>query len=187
MPRASSILPQVNIDGNQMVNISNTSLDVYDSGANTLLSSLDTKIINCDTSNLSTSANQLSANASLSSIDSKLTTPLSIVQSVAISGSHGNMSNASVVVANDFSTAIDISGFSKNSLSIESTTSDQVEIWISGDSGTNYILHGSIWLNSPFSGANYYGYLKLENDVITHIKIKYTSSSTVTSSCFSRV
>ena len=239
MPRASSVLPVVNSAGHQEVNISNTSLSVNDSTAQSSLSSIDTKITACNTgavvvsssalpagaatsSNQSTgntslasidgkitacdtgsvtvsssalptgaasAANQSTANTSLASIDSKLTAPISVSSSVTISGSHGNMNNASSVVSGDFSTAIDISGKTKSSIMVKSDSSDSIEVWVSSDSGSNYNLHGSIYPMSSSVGlaTDYYAYLKLDNDVISDIKLKYTSSATVTASCFSRV
>jgi spore coat protein CotF len=239
MPRASSVLPLVNSSGHQEVNISNTSLAVNDttaqsslsaingkitacdtsavtvsssalpvggstsanqSTANSSLSSIDSKITACDTSAVtvsssalpsgaSSSANQATANSSLASIDSKLTGPISVSSSVTISGSHGNMSNASSVASGDFSTSVDISGKGKSSIMVDLDSSDSVEIWVSGDGGSNFNLHGSIYPQSSVVGSptNYYAYLKLDGDCISDVKLKYTASGTVTASCYSRV
>ena len=227
MPRASSVLPLVNSSGQQEVNITNSSLAVNDSTAqsslsainasivacdtgnvsvatsalptgaatdanqstaNSSLSSIDTKIVSCDTSALATSANQSSANASLSSIDTKLTSPIAISSSATVNGSRGNLINLGSVASGDFTTSVDISSYTKSSISIKSDSGDSIELWISQDSGVSYDLHGGLYPQQPFSGgSDYYSYLKLDGDVITDVKLKFTGSATsVTGSCFSR-
>ena len=167
--------------------------------ANSSLSSISSAMVACDTANVniatsslptgaSTSANQSVANSSLSSIDAKLTSPLSVSAPVTISGSRGNLINISSVAAGDFTTGVDVSAHTKSSITIKSSGSDPVELWISQDSGISYDLHGSVFPQQPSSGSDYYGYVKLENDVITDVKLKFTgTASTVTASCFSRV
>jgi len=227
MPRASSVLPLVNSSGQQEVNITNSSLAVNDSTAqsslssinasivacdtgnvsvatsalptgastsanqstaNSSLSSIDTKIVSCDTSALATNSDQLTANMSLSSIDSKLTGPIAVSSSATVNGSRGNLINLGSVASGDFTTSVDISSYTKSSISIKSDSSDTIEVWISQDSGISYDLHGSMWPQQPFSGgSDYYSYLKLNQDVITDVKLKFTGSATsVTASCFSR-
>jgi len=227
MPRASSVLPLVNSSGQQEVNITNSSLAVNDSTAqsslsainasivacdtgnvsvatsalptgastsanqstaNSSLSSIDTKIVSCDTSALATNSDQLTANMSLSSIDSKLTGPIAVSSSATINGSRGNLINLASVASGDFTTSVDISSYTKSSISIKSDSSDTIEVWISQDSGISYDLHGSMWPQQPFSGgSDYYSYLKLDGDVLTDVKLKFTGSATsVTASCFSR-
>ena len=238
MPRGSSVLPNVNANGDQNINITNAALAVTDataqaslsaingkitacdtsavavsssalptgaatsanqSTANSSLSSISAAMIACDTGNVniatsslptgaSTSANQSTANSSLSSIDAKLTSPLSVSSPVTISGSRGNLINMSSVVSGDFTTGIDVSAHTKSSITIKSNSSDVVELWVSCDSGISYDLHGSVWPMQPDSGTDYYAYIKLDNDVVTDVKLKFTgTASTVTASCFSRV
>ena len=155
---------------------------------NSSLSSIDTKIVACDTSALATSANQSSANMSLSSIDTKLTGPIAVSSSSTVNGSRGNLINLGSVASGDFTTSVDISSYTKSSITIKSDSSDSVELWISQDSGISYDLHGSMYPQSPYSGgSDYYSYLKLDQDVITDVKLKFTGSATsVTASCFSR-
>jgi len=227
MPRASSVLPLVNSSGQQEVNITNSSLAVNDSAAqsslsainasivacdtgnvsvatsalptgaatdanqstaNSSLSSIDTKIVSCDTSPLATNSDQLTANMSLSSIDSKLTGPIAVSSSAIVNGSRGNLINLGSVSSGDFTTSVDVSSYTKSSISIKSDSSDTVELWVSQDSGVSYDLHGSMWPQQPYSGgSDYYSYLKLDGDVITDVKLKFTGSATsVTASCFSR-
>jgi len=227
MPRASSVLPLVNSSGQQEVNITNSSLSVNDSAAqsslsainasivacdtgnvsvatsalpngastsanqstaNSSLSSIDTKIVSCDTSPLATNSDQLTANMSLSSIDSKLTGPIAVSSSATVNGSRGNLINLGSVSSGDFTTSVDVSSYTKSSISIKSDSSDTVELWVSFDSGISYDLHGSMWPQQPYSGgSDYYSYLKLDGDVITDVKLKFTGSATsVTASCFSR-
>tara|TARA_R110000851_G_C12939364_1_gene552103 strand:+ start:128 stop:811 length:684 start_codon:yes stop_codon:yes gene_type:complete len=167
---------------------SGASTSANQSTANSSLASIDGKITACDTSALATASNQSSGNSSLASIDSKLTAPLQVSSSVTISGSHGNLSNAASVSSGDFSSAVDISGKSNSSVMIDLDSSDSIEVWVSGD-GSNYNLHGSIYPMSSSVGAasDYYGYLKLNADVISHLKLKYTASGTATASIYSRV
>tara|TARA_R100000541_G_scaffold25562_3_gene35163 strand:- start:360 stop:962 length:603 start_codon:yes stop_codon:yes gene_type:complete len=199
MPRASSVLPLVNASGHQEVNISNASLAVNDATAQASLSSINGSITACNTgavvvsgsalpSGASTSANQSTANSSLASIDSKLTAPLSVSSSATVNGSRGNLINLSSVVAGDFTTSVDISSYTKSSIVIKLNSSDSVELWISQDEGISYDLHGSLYPQQPFSGgSDYYAYIKLENDVLTDVKLKFTgTASSVTASCFSR-
>ena len=73
MVRISQASQAVNSSGEQIVDISSSAVvSVNDTTAQSSLSSLDTKIIACDTSSLATSANQSSANALLSTIDGSL-------------------------------------------------------------------------------------------------------------------
>ncbi len=167
--------------------------------ANSSLASVDGKITACDTSAVvvsssalpsgaSTSANQATANSSLASIDSKLTAPVQVSSSTTVNGSRGNLINLGSVVAGDFTTSVDISSYSKSSITIKSDSSDSVELWISQDQGISYDLHGSMYPQQPYSGgSDYYSYLKLDGDVLTDVKLKFTGSATsVTGSCFSR-
>ena len=199
MPRASSLLPVVNSSGQQEVSIINSSLAVSDSTAQSSLSAINASIVACDTGSVSvatsalptgasTSANQVSGNSSLSSIDSKLTGPIAVSSSATINGSRGNLINLGSVASGDFTTSVDISSYTKSSITIKSDSSDSVELWISQDSGISYDLHGSMYPQSPYSGgSDYYSYLKLDQDVITDVKLKFTGSATsVTASCFSR-
>ncbi len=158
------------------------------STANSSLASIDGKITACDTSSLATSANQSSGNSSLASIDSKLTAPLQVSSSATVNGSRGNLINLGSVVAGDFTTSVDISSYNKSSITIKSDSSDSVELWISQDQGISYDLHGALYPQQPFSGgSDYYSYLKLDGDVLTDVKLKFTGSATsVTGSCFSR-
>ena len=158
------------------------------STANSSLASVDGKITACDTSSLATSANQSTANSSLSSIDSKLTSPLSVSSSATVNGSRGNLINLGSVVAGDFTTSVDISSYTKSSIAIKLNSSDSVELWISMDSGISYDLHGGLYPQQPYSGgSDYYAYIKLDNDVISDVKLKFTgTASSVTASCFSR-
>jgi len=199
MPRASSVLPLVNASGQQEVNISNASLAVNDATAQASLSSISAAMVACDTGNVNvatsslptgaaTDSNQSTANASLSSIDSKLTSPLSVSSSATVNGSRGNLINLSSVVAGDFTTSVDISSYTKSSIVIKTDSSDTIELWVSIDQGVSYDLHGSIWAQQPASGgSDYYAYLKLDGDVLTDVKLKFTgSASSVTGSCMSR-
>ena len=158
------------------------------STANSSLSSIDTKIVSCDTSALATSANQSSANASLSSIDTKLTGPIAVSSSATVNGSRGNLINLGSVASGDFTTSVDVSSYTKSSITIKSDSGDSVELWVSMDSGISYDLHGGLYPQQPFSGgSDYYSYLKLDQDVLTDVKLKFTGSATsVTASCFSR-
>ena len=173
--------------------------DANQSMANSSLASVDAKIIVCDTAAVSvsscalpsgaaTDANQSMGNSSLASIDSKLTGPISVSSSATINGTRGNLINLGSVVAGDFTTSVDISSYTKSSISIKSDSSDTIELWVSMDSGISYDLHGSMWPQQPYSGgSDYYSYLKLDQDVISDVKLKFTGPATsVTASCFSR-
>ena len=72
MVRISQASQSVNSSGEQIVEISNSSLSVSDSVAQLSLSSMDGKIVACDTSGLATSLLQGTANGYLANMDSKM-------------------------------------------------------------------------------------------------------------------
>lgn len=173
---------------------------VLQTGGNSSLASISSAMVACDTGNVvvatsalpngaATSALQTGGNASLSSIDTKLTGPIAVSASVTINGSRGNLINNSAVVSGDFTTSVNIASYTKSSLVVKSNSSDMVEVWISQDSGVSYDYHGSLYPSQPTGGgSDNYAYLKLENDVLTDVKLKFTgTASAVTGSLFSRV
>ena len=130
----------------------------------TTLASVNSKITACDTDNVT------------------IVGTVSTSSSVTISGTRGNLDSSRSVVSGDVSNSIDVSGKSKFSLYIESSNLQEVQIEISGDGGSNYIYHSSIYLN------NSTGFKTFDGDVVSDVRVKYTGSGTADSvSCFMRV
>ncbi len=198
MVRISSTLLPTNANGVPQHEIVNTSLSVSDSVAQSSLSSIDSSL--SSTLNVSDS----SAQSTLSNIETALasvavtgtffqaTQPVSIAgsvsvsQSATISGSRSNLDNASAVVSGGSSTAVDISAYTKNSVYVDTTDSNQIDVLVSPD-GTNYYYYNSIYPQQKSAGSgNYFGVLKLDDDVIDSIKLEYNGSGTVTAGVVSR-
>ena len=211
MVRISSTLLPTNASGVPQQEITNTSiaitaagtLNVSDSTAQTSLSNIESSVagtlsvedttaqssLNNIESSLSGTLNvsDSTAQTSLSDIVTAVQGTLSVSGSVTINGSRTNLAAAASVSAGGFSSVVDVSAYTKNSVYIQSSTSDNIEIWWSPD-GTNYYLRESVWGNLPSSGgSNYYGMASFDNDVIHSIRLTYTASATVTAGVISRV
>jgi hypothetical protein len=156
-------------------------LVVEDITAQASLADIDTAL----SGTLSVSDN--AAQTYLSDIVTAVQGTLQVSASVTINGSRTNLAAAASVVAGGNSSVVDVSAYTKNSVYIQSSTSDNIEIWWSPD-GTNYYLRESVWGNLPASGgSNYYGTVSFNNDVIHSIRLTYTASATVTAGVISRV
>ena len=211
MVRISSTLLPTNASGVPQQEITNTSiaitaagtLNVSDSTAQTSLSNIESSVSSTlsveDTTAQGTLSNiensltatltveDITAQASLADIVTAVQGTLSVSGSVTINGSRTNLDAAASVVAGGNSSVVDVSAYTKNSVYIQSSTSDNIEIWWSPD-GTNYYLRESVWGNLPSSGgSNYYGMASFDNDVIHSIRLTYTASATVTAGVISRV
>jgi len=108
--------------------------------------------------------------------------PVTISSTTFNSGSEGNLDNATVVAANDFSSEVETDG--KKNLTITGTTTDigsnPIEIHVNHTSlGTKYKYQYDIY---PDSSGNFSE--NLANVAINYISLKYTVGSTVTSSVF---
>ena len=211
MVRISSTLLPTNASGVPQQEITNTSiaitaagtLNVSDSVAQSSLSNIESSVAGTlsveDTTAQGTLSNiensltatltveDITAQASLADIVTAVQGTLSVSGSVTINGSRTNLAAAASVVAGGNSSVVDVSAYTKNSVYIQSSTSDNIEIWWSPD-GTNYYLRESVWGNLPSSGgSNYYGTVSFDNDVIHSIRLTYTASATVTAGVISRV
>ncbi len=124
MVRISQASQCVNSLGEQVVEISNSIVNVNDSTAQSSLSSLDTKITACDTTNLATSANQTSGNGLLTSINSALGGTLTVDGSASTQPISGTVAVSSISgVVSTTSTSPSVSGSNNNHLSSQSVTS----------------------------------------------------------------
>lgn len=190
MVRISDSLLPANGSGVPQVELTNTSVNVagtffqttqpvsaaalpLPSGAATesTVASVNSKITACDTGAVVISSGTVSVSGTVSTSSS-----------VAITGTRGNMDSSRSVVTNDVSNSIDVSGKSKFSLYIESSNLQEVQIEISGDGGSNYMYHSSIYLN------NGTGFKTFDGDVVSDVRIKYAGSGTADAvSCFMRV
>ncbi len=124
MVRISQASQCVNSLGEQVVEISNSIVNVNDSISQSSLSNIDGKITACDTTNLATSANQSTSIGLLSSIDSALGATLTVDGSAStqpISGSVAVTSISGVVATT--TTSPSVSGTNNNHLSSQSVTS----------------------------------------------------------------
>tara|TARA_R110002012_G_scaffold38740_2_gene107534 strand:- start:3093 stop:3728 length:636 start_codon:yes stop_codon:yes gene_type:complete len=211
MVRISSTLLPTNASGVPQQEITNASiaitaagtLNVSDSTAQTSLSNIESSVAGTlsvedsvaqgTLSNIENSltatlvVEDITAQASLADIVTAVQGTLSVSASVTINGSRTNLAAAASVSAGGFSSVVDVSAYTKNTVYIQSSTSDNIEIWWSPD-GTNYYLRESVWGNLPASGgSNYYGTASFDNNVIHSIRLTYTAAATVTAGVVSRV
>lgn len=109
---------------------------------------------------------------SLSSIDGKL--------GVSQTGSHANMDNATVVIADQNSTAVDVSGHPLVSIvGNHSNTADNIHVQASYD-GTNYYTIASLFpnLDGDFSWSG--------ETALSYVRLEYVGAGTVTSTCIGK-
>ena len=203
MVRISSTLLPTNGDGVPKQEIVNTSLTVSDSTSQTTLSSINTKLGGTLTTSDSTAQTNLAtinttlggtltvsdstSQSTLSSINTKLAGTLTVSSSVSIAGSNGNFVTAGGVSSGGNSSVVDVAAYTKNTVYITSTTSDNVEIWISAD-GTNWVFHSDVFPQQPNAGgASYYAVQDLQNVVIDSVRLTYTGTATMTAGVVSRI
>ena len=88
-----------------------------------------------------------------------------------------NVASASSISAgSDVGSGVDMTDYKSAVISGSTTQSNNLEIWVSNDSGTTYRFMESIWTNSDDSGNAYYH--KVINNVAGYIKLKLPSSAT---------
>lgn len=172
MVRISNSLLPTNSSGVPQQEITNTSLTV----SNTALTNLDGAI----------NSAKVDVNISSGGFDGVVSGTVgvsgnvSVVQSATISGSKGNLSLNQSVLSGDFSTAVDVGNYTKNTVCIDTTGNNEIKIYISSDGGLNYFYYKSCYpMNSEC--------VELVNDVACdRIRLEFTGTETVTASCFSR-
>ena len=157
-------------------------LNVSDSVAQSSLSSIAT-----NTSSLSGTLNvsDSTAQSSLSSIASSVGGTLQVSSSATINGSAGNLYNSASVSAGTASNTITIGSFTKNTIYVNSTTTDEIRVFLRGDSGT-FVYSQSIYPFDPASGSNNEAVLSINDVVANSIKLEATATGTITASIFSR-
>ena len=199
MVRVSNTLLPTNSSGVPQTEITNSSLAVSGSfypatqpisasslplpsgaASETTLSSVDGKITACDTGAVVISSGSVNATCSGSVAVSSVSGTVSVSQSSTISGTSGNLDNATSVVDGDFSSAVSVGSYTKNTIMIESSATVEIQIEISPDGGTNYYYYKSCY---PMES----NCVELVNDVSCDtIRLKYKGTSTITASVFSR-
>lgn len=208
MVRISSNLLPTNASGVPQQEITNTSiaitaagtLSVSDSIAQSSLSNIESSVSSTlsveDITAQSTLSNiensltatlvveDITAQASLADIVTAVQGTLSVSASVAIAGSRSNLSNAASVLSGDNSNAVDVSGYSKNTVYIDSSTGDRIDLFWSPD-GSNWYYRQSII--PEFGGPAYYATATFDNDVVHSMRLLYTATSVVTAGVISRV
>ena len=208
MVRISSSLLPTNASGVPQQEITNTSiaitaagtLSVSDSTAQSTLSnienSLTSTIVVEDITAQGTLSNienaltstlvveDITAQTSLDDIVTAVQGTLSVSASVAIAGARSNLSNAASVLSGDNSNAVDVSGYSKNTVYIDSTTADRIDLFWSPD-GSNWYYRQSII--PEFAGSAYYATATFDNAVVHSMRLLYTATGVVTAGVISRV
>ena len=157
-------------------------LNVSDSTAQSSLSSIVS-----NTSSLSGTLNvsDSTAQSSLSSIASSVGGTLQVSSSATINGSAGNLYISASVSAGTASNTITIGSFTKNTIYVNSTTTDEIRVFLRGDSGT-FVYSQSIYPFDPASGSNNEAVLSINDVVANSIKLEATATGTITASIFSR-
>jgi hypothetical protein len=189
MVRVSSVLLPTNAAGVPKQEITNSSiaitaastLAVEDSTAQSSLSNIETSL--SGTLDVSDST----AQGSLTDIVTAVQGTLSVSSSVTINGSRTNLANAASTSAGGNSTAVDVSAYSKNTVYINASTNDEIEIWWSPD-GTNWYYRQSVMGDLPSAGgSSYYASASFDNEVIHSIRLTYTATAALTAGVMSRV
>ena len=167
--------------------VSNTSslsgtLNVSDSTAQSSLSSI---VSNTSSLSGTLQVSDSTAQSSLSSIASSVAGTLQVSSSSTINGSSGNLFNSASVSSGSTSSTVSISSFTKNTVYISSTTSDEIRVFLRGDSGS-FIYSQSIYPYDPASGSNNQAVLALKDVVANDIQLVATNTATITASVFSR-
>jgi len=172
MVRISNTLLPTNASGVPQSEITNTSFLVTNAGLSDLAASIN--------------SNKVDVNIASGGFDGVvsgsvgITGNVSVVQSSTINGSSGNLSSSQSVVSGDVSTAVDVGSYTKNTVSITTTGTNEIKIYISSDGGSNYFYFKSCYpMNSNC--------VEIVNDVACdRIRLEYTGTETVTASVFSR-
>jgi len=157
-------------------------LTVSDSAAQSSLSAIAS-----NTSSLSGTLNvsDSAAQSSLSSIASSVGGTLQVSSSATINGSAGNLYNSASVSAGTASNTITIGSFTKNTLYVNSSTGDEIRVFLRGDSGV-FVYHQSVYPFDPAGGSDNEAILKINDVVANSIKLEATATGTITASIFSR-
>ena len=182
LPTNSTGVPQMELTNASVAITTSGTLNVSDSVAQSSLSSIAT-----NTSSLSGTLNvsDSTAQSSLSSIASSVGGTLQVSSSATINGSAGNLYNSASVSAGTASNTITIGSFTKNTIYVNSTTTDEIRVFLRGDSGT-FVYSQSIYPFDPASGSNNEAVLSINDVVGNSIKLEATATGTITASIFSR-
>jgi len=159
-----------------------STLNVSDSTAQSSLASI---VSNTASLSGTLSVSDSSAQSSLSSIASSVSGTLQVASSSTINGSAGNLFNSASVSAGTASNTITIGSFTKNTLYVNSSTGDEIRVFIRGDSGA-FVYHQSVYPFDPAGGSNNEAILKINDVVANSIKLEATATGTITASIFSR-
>jgi len=200
LPTNTSGIPQQEITNASIAITSSGTLNVSDSTAQTSLSNIESSVSGTllveDTTAQGTLSNiensltatlvveDITAQSSLADIVTAVQGTLSVSASVAIAGSRSNLSNAASVLSGDNSTAVDVSGYSKNTVYIDSTTADRIDLFWSPD-GSNWYYRQSII--PEFAGSAYYATANFDNAVVHSMRLLYTATGVVTAGIISRI
>jgi len=160
-----------------------STLNVSDSAAQSSLTSI---VSNTASLSGTLQVSDSSANSTLTSIDTALAGTLQVSSSSTISGSNGNLFNASSVSGGSQSSVVVLSTFTKNTVYVSATTGNEVRVLVRGANSGSYIYHSSIYPYDPSGGSSTSGVLKLNDEAIYDIKLEATGTDTITASVFSR-
>lgn len=155
-------------------------LNVSDTTAQGSLSSIDSALLG------TLSVSDGIAQGSLSSINTALAGTLQVSSSATINGSAGNLFNSSSVSNGTQSSVVVISSYTKNTLYVSQTTSNEVRILVRGGNSGSYVYHTSVYPFDPLGGSNASSVISLNDQAIYDIKLEATGTDTITASIFSR-
>ena len=182
LPTNSTGVPQMELTNASVAITTSGTLNVSDSTAQSSLASIVS-----NTSSLSGTLNvsDSTAQSSLAAIATSVAGTLQVSSSSTISGSSGNLFNSASVSSGSTSSTVDLSTFTKNTIYVSSTTSDEIRVFLRGDSGS-FVYSQSIFPYDPASGSNNSAVLTLTDVVINDIQLVATATATITASVFSR-
>lgn len=159
----------------------------------TLLPSSSQGIPQVEITNTSIDVSDSTAQSSLSSINTALSGTLAVSSSSTISGSTGNLYNNTSVSSGTDSSIVSVSSKTKNTIYVTSDMGGEVRLYVRGTSAGGFHYHSSIYPSGGMGGGGggmgsvaYDGVLTLKDEVIDAIKLTATGSETITASVFSR-
>ncbi len=120
------------------------------------------------------------SNLQIGGVDVSGSNKVPVTLTGGVSGSQANLNNATVVVAGDTSTAVNVNSDRHNIFGNTSNTSDQIDIQVSADNTNWYIVGYGIYPDS--STGDFQQTLETP---IQYIRLKYSGGATVTATVIS--
>ena len=158
-----------------------STVNVSDSSAQQSLQSINTSLLG--TLNVS----DFNAQSSLATTSNTLAGTLQVSSSSTINGSAGNLFNAQTVSSGTQSSIVSVSAYTKNTIYVSATTSNEIRVYGRGASGAGFQYIQSLYPWDPsYQGNSNEATLILNDYVIDSIRLEATGNDTITASVFSR-